>query len=140
MVSFQGGERRNAIPKSAKAIVASKAPLQVEDTRLSVKALEEGTYTSAIAQSNAIIKAIGAFAQGSKLNKADKKYDKYSYIDAIEIYEKVAEKGYKSVELFEKLVHEKHITIIDRQLFFINPHYEIKFRLKPKRAMCKPMR
>ena len=46
---------------------------------------------------------IGAFAQGSKLNKADKKYDKYSYIDAIEIYEKVAEKGYKSVELFEKL-------------------------------------
>ena len=46
---------------------------------------------------------IGAFAQGSKLNKADKKYDKYSYIDAIEIYEKVAEKGYKSVEIFEKL-------------------------------------
>lgn len=46
---------------------------------------------------------IGAFAQGSKLNKADKKYDKYSYIDAIEIYEKVADKGYKSVELFEKL-------------------------------------
>ena len=46
---------------------------------------------------------IGAFGQGSKLNKADKKYDKYSYIDAIEIYEKVAEKGYKSVELFEKL-------------------------------------
>ena len=45
---------------------------------------------------------IGAFGQGSKLNKADKKYDKYSYIDAIEIYEKVAEKGYKSVELFEK--------------------------------------
>ncbi|MEL1247812.1 OmpA family protein [Flavobacterium helocola] len=46
---------------------------------------------------------IGAFAQGSKLNKADKKYDKYSYVDAIEIYEKVAEKGYKSVEIFEKL-------------------------------------
>ena len=38
-----------------------------------------------------------------------------------------------SIELFEKLVHEKHITIIDRQLFFINPHYEIKFRLKPRR-------
>lgn len=46
---------------------------------------------------------IGAFGQGSKLNKADKKYDKYSYIDAIEIYEKVAEKGYKSTEIFEKL-------------------------------------
>ena len=47
--------------------------------------------------------AIGAFGQGAKLIKADKKYDKYSYIDAIEIYEKVAEKGYKSVDLFEKL-------------------------------------
>lgn len=46
---------------------------------------------------------IGAFGQGAKLTKADKKYDKYSYIDAIEIYEKVAEKGYKSVEIFEKL-------------------------------------
>jgi len=42
------------------------------------------------------------FAQ-IKLAAADKKYDKYAYIDAIEIYEKVAEKGHKSVDLFEKL-------------------------------------
>lgn len=44
-----------------------------------------------------------AFAQTSKLNSADKKYAKYSYIDAIEIYEKVAEKGHKSADLFMKL-------------------------------------
>lgn len=44
-----------------------------------------------------------AFAQTTKLNAADKKYAKYSYIDAIEIYEKVAEKGYKSADLFMKL-------------------------------------
>ena len=43
------------------------------------------------------------FGQSSKLKTADKKYERYSYIDAIEIYEKVAEKGYKSVDLFEKL-------------------------------------
>ena len=43
------------------------------------------------------------FAQTSKLNSADKKYAKYSYIDAIEIYEKVAEKGHKSADLFMKL-------------------------------------
>ncbi len=43
------------------------------------------------------------FAQTSKLNSADKKYEKYSYIDAIEIYEKVAEKGHKSADLFKKL-------------------------------------
>lgn len=64
LVSLQGGERRNAIPKSATAIVASKVPLHLEDSRLQIKALEEGSHTSCIAQSSAIIKAIGAFAQG----------------------------------------------------------------------------
>ena len=44
-----------------------------------------------------------SFGQGVKLAKADKKYEKYAYIDAIEIYEKVAEKGYKSDDLFQKL-------------------------------------
>ncbi|MFD2907738.1 OmpA family protein [Flavobacterium ardleyense] len=44
-----------------------------------------------------------AFGQSSKLKTADKKYERYSYIDAIEIYEKVAEKGYKSVDLYQKL-------------------------------------
>jgi outer membrane protein OmpA-like peptidoglycan-associated protein/tetratricopeptide (TPR) repeat protein len=34
---------------------------------------------------------------------AEKKYNAYSYIDAIALYEKVAEKGYVSVELFQKL-------------------------------------
>lgn len=42
-------------------------------------------------------------AQGTKIAIADKKYQKYSYIDAIKIYEKVASKGYKSPELFKKL-------------------------------------
>lgn len=43
------------------------------------------------------------FAQNSKLRNANKKYENYSYIDAIEIYEKVAEKGHKSADLFKKL-------------------------------------
>ncbi len=64
LVSLHGGERRNAIPKSATAIVASKTPLHVEDTRLHVKRLDKGAYTHYIAQSSSIIKALGAFAQG----------------------------------------------------------------------------
>lgn len=44
-----------------------------------------------------------SFGQISQLKTADKKYEKYSYIDAIQIYEKVADKGYKSAELFKKL-------------------------------------
>jgi outer membrane protein OmpA-like peptidoglycan-associated protein/TPR repeat protein len=46
---------------------------------------------------------IVSFGQTSQLKTADRKYEKYSYIDAIEIYEKVAEKGHKSSELFKKL-------------------------------------
>ncbi|NHN26720.1 OmpA family protein [Flavobacterium jejuense] len=42
-------------------------------------------------------------AQSLKLAIADKKYEKYSYIDAIKIYEKVANKGHKSAELFKRL-------------------------------------
>ncbi|EDP95700.1 OmpA family protein [Kordia algicida OT-1] len=44
-----------------------------------------------------------SYAQERKLDKADKKYDSYAFINAIEIYEEVAEEGYKSKELFEKL-------------------------------------
>ena len=64
LVTLHGGERRNAIPKSATAIVASKVPLHIEDSRLQIKALEKGAYTNYIAQSSSIIKALGAFAQG----------------------------------------------------------------------------
>jgi len=42
-------------------------------------------------------------AQESKLASADKKYEKYAFVDAIKTYERVAEKGYKSVDLFQKL-------------------------------------
>ena len=51
---------------------------------------------------------IGAFsfscyAQQTKINSADKKYDSYAYVDAIKTYEKVAAKGYKSEDMFKKL-------------------------------------
>ncbi|MDD5151768.1 MAG: OmpA family protein [Flavobacterium sp.] len=47
--------------------------------------------------------SFGGYAQKSKVAAADKKYDSYAYIDAIKTYERVAEKGYKSVDLFQKL-------------------------------------
>lgn len=43
------------------------------------------------------------YAQEKQLVKAAKNYDSYAFINAIEIYEKVAEEGHKSKELFEKL-------------------------------------
>ena len=38
-----------------------------------------------------------------------------------------------SIELFERLAKQEKIQISNRTLFFINPHYEIKFGLKPKK-------
>lgn len=37
------------------------------------------------------------------------------------------------IELFERLTHEGGITIRHRRLYFINPHYETKFGLKPRK-------
>ncbi|TDE05729.1 OmpA family protein [Flavobacterium sandaracinum] len=47
--------------------------------------------------------SFNAHCQQGKVTAADKKYDNYAYIDAIKTYEKVAEKGYKSAEMFKKL-------------------------------------
>lgn len=43
------------------------------------------------------------YSQQSKVNSANTKYDNYAYVDAIKIYEKVAQKGYKSTDVFKKL-------------------------------------
>ena len=47
--------------------------------------------------------SFNSYAQKNKATVADKKYGNYAYIDAIKTYERVAEKGYKSVEMFQKL-------------------------------------
>lgn len=46
---------------------------------------------------------LSGYGQSALMKVADKKYDSYAYIDAITIYEKVANKGFKSVDLFQKL-------------------------------------
>ena len=47
--------------------------------------------------------AVSVTGQKKRMAAAGKKYDAYSYFDAIDIYEKVAKKGYQSPELFKKL-------------------------------------
>ena len=42
-------------------------------------------------------------SQEVKMANANKKYDGFAYVDAIKTYEKVAEKGYQSEELFQRL-------------------------------------
>lgn len=49
------------------------------------------------------ITSLSGFSQEAAVKKGDKKYEKYAYIDAIKTYERVAEKGYKSPEMLQKL-------------------------------------
>ncbi len=42
-------------------------------------------------------------AQGVAEKKANKEYDKYAYVDAIKIYERIANKGYKNADMLQKL-------------------------------------
>jgi len=43
------------------------------------------------------------FAQKAKIASADKKYNSYAYVDAIQTYERLVAKGYQSADMFKKL-------------------------------------
>lgn len=47
--------------------------------------------------------SVDSYSQKGQIEAADKKYEGFAYIDAIKTYERVAEKGYKSVDMFQKL-------------------------------------
>lgn len=74
------------------------------------------------------------YAQQSKVNAADKKYDGYAYIDAIKTYERVARKGYKSEDMFKKLGNAYYFNSDFEgaakwygELFAMNPSPEPEF-------------
>src|SRR6478735_8178910 len=49
-------------------------------------------------------------AQQAKLNKADKEFSSFAYVDAIEVYEKILQNGYQSAELYEKLGNSYYLN------------------------------
>ncbi|TVZ51638.1 OmpA family protein [Dokdonia sp. Hel_I_53] len=54
------------------------------------------------------------FAQESTVEKGDKQFHKYDFVDAQKIYQKVADKGYQSADLFKKLA----------DAYYLNAKYE----------------
>lgn len=58
---------------------------------------------------------------------ADKKYEKFAYIDAIRTYEKVAKKGYKSIDLYQKVANAYYFN---GELEKANSWYANLFSLK----------
>src|SRR5699024_4710051 len=65
-------------------------------------------------------------AQQGRLNKASYTYSEYNYVDAKEVYLKVAEKGHQSEELFTKL---GNIAYFNAQYDEANRWYERVFDL-----------
>lgn len=75
--------------------------------------------------------------QKSVVQKADKQYEKLAYVDAIKTYEKLAEKGYKSEELFQKLGNAYYFNaqlskanVYYAQLFESYPNQENEYRYR----------
>ncbi len=66
------------------------------------------------------------FSQKEREINADKKYDKYNYVDAIKTYERIAAKGYKSVDLFQKLANSYYFN---SELVKANKYYAELFAL-----------
>lgn len=50
-----------------------------------------------------LLLSTSVYSQKGKIVSANKEYDNYAYVDAIKTYEKIADKGYKSVEVLQKL-------------------------------------
>lgn len=71
------------------------------------------------------------FGQEAKVVKANSQYDNLAYVDAIKTYEKIAAKGYKSVDLFQKLGDSYYFNA---NLLEANKWYDELFALNEKVA------
>lgn len=76
-------------------------------------------------------------AQKRQVTEANESYDNYAYVEAIKIFEKVAEKGYKSVELFEKLGNSYYYSgDLEKACQWYSQLYAMKKEL-PKETLYK---
>jgi outer membrane protein OmpA-like peptidoglycan-associated protein len=74
------------------------------------------------------------YGQNAAIKRADKKYEKYAYIDAMNIYKSIAAKGYKDEKMFQKLGNAYYFNGefekaegAYRELFIINPEQKPEY-------------
>jgi outer membrane protein OmpA-like peptidoglycan-associated protein/tetratricopeptide (TPR) repeat protein len=74
------------------------------------------------------------YSQKAQVANADKKYDRYAYIDAIKTYERIADKGYKDEKMFQKLGNAYYFNAeLEKaekwysELFAMNPDQEPEY-------------
>lgn len=51
----------------------------------------------------AFLFAYGSYGQQNQMKKGNNDYEKCAYVDAVKVYEKVFERGYKSADMLKKL-------------------------------------
>lgn len=74
-----------------------------------------------------------ASAQTEKVYITDKISDKYAYVDAINIYERIAAKGYKSVDLFQKLGNSSYSNYkLEKAAEWYGELFKMTFDLEPE--------
>ena len=68
-----------------------------------------------------------------KETKANNNYDKLAYIDAIDLYEGVAEKGYKSKDLFQNLGNAYYFNgMLDKAKGWYDKLFDLKVDVEPE--------
>lgn len=74
-----------------------------------------------------------SFNYAQKGEKGNSRYEKLAYIDAINIYERVASKGYKSIDLFEKLGNSYYYNgMLDNAKTWYDQLFEINQDIDPE--------
>ncbi len=81
-----------------------------------------------------LIFSFNSYAQKVSTTLADSKYDKYAYIKAVNTYQRIAEKGYKSEDMFQKLGNSYYFNGDLEQsarwyeeLFTMNPNQDSEY-------------
>ncbi|HEU4788157.1 MAG TPA: OmpA family protein [Flavobacterium sp.] len=85
---------------------------------------------------------LNGFAQKSAVTRAEKNYDRFAYVDAIDNYEKVAAKGYQDEKMFQKLGNSYYFKAEFsqalkwyEQLFTLYPNQEPEYFYRYSQAL-----
>ncbi|MGL2995312.1 OmpA family protein, partial [Flavobacterium sp. TSSA_36] len=74
-----------------------------------------------------------AHAQKAKVSAANKNYSNYAYVDAIQTYERLANKGYASAEMFQKLGNAYYFNAdFEKAAQWYEKLYQMQSELEPE--------
>ena len=77
--------------------------------------------------------ALNSYAQSRDVKKADKQYDKFAYIDATKTYERIANKGYKSADMFQKIANGYYFNAeLDKAAKWYGELFAMNTELQPE--------